>query len=251
MNSLGLILPALALLVSAPAPEEAVVKGRLAWPAGEAIPENPLVSAVRDSAHCLSKGALHEDRLVIHPKNRGIKNAIFFLVDAKQPLKSLPLTLATRKLPKTVELDIPCCRFEPRVIALAPGQKLVIKNPAPVAHAVRISGKWFPDFNRLILPEKKTDYGPVRPSLMPAYCACPIHPWMRGFLFAPPSPYFAVTDADGKFIIKDAPKGTYRLVGWHEEYGWVFPRVVGAEGGRPIVIKAGVNDIGDVVRGRR
>lgn len=29
-------------------------------------------------------------------------------------------------------------------------------------------------------------------------------------------PYFAVTDADGAFEIKDAPPGKWRLVYWHE-----------------------------------
>ena len=30
-------------------------------------------------------------------------------------------------------------------------------------------------------------------------------------------PYFAITDADGKFEIKDAPAGKWRVVYWHED----------------------------------
>jgi hypothetical protein len=45
---------------------------------------------------------------------------------------------------------------------------------------------------------------------------------MRGWLVVPHSPYFAVTDAEGKFEIT-APPGNYRLMGWHERINWIFP----------------------------
>ena len=33
-------------------------------------------------------------------------------------------------------------------------------------------------------------------------------------------PYYAITDADGKFEIKDAPAGKHRLFIWQESIGW-------------------------------
>jgi len=33
-------------------------------------------------------------------------------------------------------------------------------------------------------------------------------------------PYFAVTDKDGNFEIKNVPAGKLRLMVWHEEPGW-------------------------------
>jgi hypothetical protein len=30
------------------------------------------------------------------------------------------------------------------------------------------------------------------------------------------NPYYAITDANGKFIIKGVPAGSYKLVVWHE-----------------------------------
>jgi hypothetical protein len=247
MNCLGLLSPALVLLVAAPAPEVATIKGRLVWPAKVAVPDNPIVNAVRDREHCTAKGPIRKDELIVHPKNRGIKNAVFFLIDAKVPLKVLPAPSA-KKLAKAVEIDIPCCQFEPRITVLAPGQKLIVKNSSKVAHAVRLDGKAFPVSLRLLAREKTEEHGPGKPALLPAYCSCPIHPWMRAYVFTPPSPYFAVTDADGRFVIKNAPKGTYRLVGWHERIGWIFPRVVGAVGGKRIEIKGGVNDVGEFAR---
>ena len=34
---------------------------------------------------------------------------------------------------------------------------------------------------------------------------------MSGYIFVVPTPYFAVTDKDGNFLIKDVPPGQYTL----------------------------------------
>jgi hypothetical protein len=63
--------------------------------------------------------------------------------------------------------------------------------------------------------------------------------WVRVF----DHPYFAITDGDGKFEIKNAPAGDFRLVIWHEGVGWVK----GGKTGTPITIKAGGDtDLGKV-----
>ena len=45
---------------------------------------------------------------------------------------------------------------------------------------------------------------------------CTIHPWMNGWVRVFDHPYYAVTDEDGKFEIKNAPAGKFRIVFWHE-----------------------------------
>jgi plastocyanin len=44
---------------------------------------------------------------------------------------------------------------------------------------------------------------------------CNIHDWMSGIILVVPSPHFAVTGADGQFVLEDLPAGTYTLVAWH------------------------------------
>ena len=45
---------------------------------------------------------------------------------------------------------------------------------------------------------------------------CGSHPWMKGFGWCFDHPYFAVTDKDGKFEIKNVPAGNRKIVIWHE-----------------------------------
>ena len=40
---------------------------------------------------------------------------------------------------------------------------------------------------------------------------CNVHPEMAGYIFVVPTPYFAVTDKDGNFVIKNVPPGEYTL----------------------------------------
>lgn len=49
-----------------------------------------------------------------------------------------------------------------------------------------------------------------------AVMLCKIHPEMAAYVVAIETPYFAVTDAEGRYTIKGVPDGTYRLSVWQE-----------------------------------
>ena len=53
------------------------------------------------------------------------------------------------------------------------------------------------------------------PGVAPLLCS--VHPEMSGYLVIASTPYFAVTDSDGSFEIKDVPPGTYTLKTWSED----------------------------------
>jgi len=44
---------------------------------------------------------------------------------------------------------------------------------------------------------------------------CNIHDWMSGIILVLPSPHFAATDANGRYVLEDMPNGTYSLAAWH------------------------------------
>lgn len=44
---------------------------------------------------------------------------------------------------------------------------------------------------------------------------CKVHPEMEGFVVVLPTPYYAITKADGSFIIPNVPDGSYTVKVWH------------------------------------
>ncbi|HXG24233.1 MAG TPA: carboxypeptidase regulatory-like domain-containing protein [Chthonomonadales bacterium] len=58
---------------------------------------------------------------------------------------------------------------------------------------------------------------------------CNVHSEMSAYIMVVDTPYFAVTDAQGNFRIRDVPPGTYTLRAWHES---------GAELKQTVTIKA-------------
>lgn len=46
---------------------------------------------------------------------------------------------------------------------------------------------------------------------------CNVHTEMSAFIIILQNPYFAITDPDGKFSIKNIPPGTYKIKTWHEK----------------------------------
>ena len=41
--------------------------------------------------------------------------------------------------------------------------------------------------------------------------ACDVHGWMQGWIVVADNPYYAVTEKNGTFAIKDIPPGKYTL----------------------------------------
>src|SRR5215471_18483267 len=109
--------------------------------------------------------------------------------------------------------------FVPHVVAVQQGTTVEFLNSDPVGHNVywpSISGNKKMAHNLGTWPkgEKKpfqfNDLG-VAPLL------CNVHPEMSGYVVVSPTPYFAVTDKDGNFEIKNVPAGKYTLKTWSED----------------------------------
>src|SRR5580692_381568 len=85
---------AVVVALSAVAPAQAQklgsVKGDVVW-AGGAIPKREEIKVGQDKAHCTSKGPLYSESLVVNPKNKGVRWAVAWLVDAKDAKKVLPV----------------------------------------------------------------------------------------------------------------------------------------------------------------
>ena len=109
--------------------------------------------------------------------------------------------------------------FIPHVVVVQQGTTVEFLNSDPVGHNVywpSVSGNKKLAHNLGTWPkgEKKpfqfNDVGVA--SLL-----CNVHPEMSGYVVVAPTPYFAVTDKDGNFEIKNVPAGKYTLKTWSED----------------------------------
>ena len=109
--------------------------------------------------------------------------------------------------------------FIPHVVAVQQGTTVDFLNSDPVGHNVywpSVSGNKKLAHNLGTWPK-----GEKKPfqfnDLGVASLLCNVHPEMSGYIVVVATPYFAVTDKDGNFEIKNIPAGKYTLKTWSED----------------------------------
>jgi RNA polymerase sigma factor (sigma-70 family) len=245
--------------VPAAAREWATVKGRVLFPTGRAVPKPAEVppGSIKDRDR-FTGPVLFEDVLV-DPKTRGIRNAVVWLrPDSDDPKAAIPPEKIHPRLarkPKEHEIRFEGPQFAPRITLARAGDTLRFTNASPVPTNVLYPdvlngpGAAFRTFNVLLAQETGT-YRPEKPLVagtMAGRFNSTIHSWAVGYVWAFDHPYAAVTDEAGRFVIPDAPPGTWRLKVWHEKVGWIGG-AAGKLGTRVRVGEAGtVTDLGDRV----
>lgn len=218
------LLTTLLLTISAAAADDkwATVKGQVVLPASVPIPKPMELNVTQDKMHCLSKGAILDDAVIVNPKNRGIKNVVVWLrPDNPNPKATFkPAEIypedAKRK-PAEIDITQPCCMFVNRITVARPGDTLVVKNPAPVPHNFFWSSSNNGEENVTIPKEGEWKLpNSLKFESAPIQFKCTIHGWMKGYVRIFDHPYYAITDENGNFEIKNAPVGKYRIVFWSE-----------------------------------
>ena len=118
-----------------------------------------------------------------------------------------------------VTIDQRKMAFIPHVVAVQQGTTVEFLNSDPVGHNVywpSISGNKKLSHNLGTWPK-----GEKKPfqfnDLGTASLLCNVHPEMSGYVVVAPTPYFAVTDKEGNFEIKNIPAGKYTLKTWSED----------------------------------
>lgn len=188
-------------------------------------PEPRIVQVNTDKEHCEMNGKLNYEDLIVS-KDGGVKNVIVWIrpdsTDRKAvfPKDKIHPDLA-KTAPKTHIIDQPCCQFIPRILAVRVGDTLEVKNSATVNHNINISADNDTNpayvFNINLPPgQSKKVEAPFAYQSTPIPFKCDVHSWMAGRIRVFDHPYFAVTDKDGKFEIKNVPAGKWRVVYWHE-----------------------------------
>src|SRR5271157_5138234 len=126
--------------------------------------------------------------------------------------------------------------FVPHVLVVLKGTTVQFLNSDPVGHNV-----YWPsiDRNKKLAhnlgtwpqgQEKSFTFN----DLGVAPLLCNVHPEMSAYVVVVPTPYFAVTDKQGNFDIKDVPDGSYTLKTWSEA-GKTASQSVSVSGGSATV----------------
>jgi plastocyanin len=104
--------------------------------------------------------------------------------------------------------------FVPHVLPLLVGTTVDFLNSDAVLHNVFTPEACAEKFNLGTWPK-----GQIRSYEFKKECVaallCKVHPEMEAFIVAVPTPYFALTKADGSYRIPDVPDGTYTVKVWH------------------------------------
>ena len=120
------------------------------------------------------------------------------------------------------------CQYKPHVLALEANQKLSVVNDDETTHNIHPT------------PANNREWNMTQPHGMPLEqtfarqevsvpVKCNVHPWMHAYVAVLKNPYFAVSDKNGSFDIKNLPPGTYTITAWQEKLGTQTQKVtVGA-----------------------
>jgi len=113
-----------------------------------------------------------------------------------------------------VMLDQKNLTFVPHVLPVLIGTKVAFPNSDEIRHNV-FSPTSTAKFNLGTYPRNTTmHYVFDKPGVVTLLCN--VHTEMSAFVVVTETPYFAVTDKDGRFVIRDVPPGKYLLKFWHE-----------------------------------
>ena len=188
------------------------IKGSVQWQGP--VPHLVASQINKDAQICDPNGQKQRDleRLIVGA-NKGVANTVVYLKDIRQG-KALELP-APRQF-----LNQHSCRYEPHILLVPLQGDLQVNSSDPTLHTVHMSGA--ADYN-LPFPFKDQVSRRTmnREGLVDIRCNAG-HVWMNAEMMVVRHPYYAVTDGDGNFEMKQVPAGDYEIVAWHE--GW---KVVG------------------------
>jgi hypothetical protein len=163
----------------------------------------------------------------------GLRNAIVLLegVEAGKPFEvSVPL------------IEARDCMFQPFMTVVRNGHAVEVINMDPVMHDIQ-GYETSPEagarvlFNAPLVMNHQHRRGDLHATHNHApgaslvgpiylnkgrrtfYMQCGFHAYMESWAMAVNNPYYALTDAEGRFSIAGIPPGTYQLVVWHPQTG--------------------------------
>jgi plastocyanin len=107
--------------------------------------------------------------------------------------------------------------FIPHVLPVLAGTTVDFQNNDDVLHNVFSPDKCADNFNLGTWPKGQIRSYTFKNPGCRASLLCKVHPEMEGYVVVLETPYFAVSNKDGSYSIKNVPAGAYTVSIWHEK----------------------------------
>jgi len=132
-------------------------------------------------------------------------------------IRGLQTNKPTRQL-ETFILDNRNCAFVPHVQVVPVGSEILLSNSDPILHDVHARMGQATLFNVGLPSWRQVKKRLIREGIVKIECDV-LHTWQSAYIVVTSSPYFAVTDKSGEFVIEQMPVGAYEIQVWHEKLG--------------------------------
>lgn len=115
-------------------------------------------------------------------------------------------------------LDNQRCAFRPHIQIVTVGTQLLLTNSDPILHTVRARLGKDTLFNVGLPRWRRVTEVLDRPGVVRIDCDV-LHTWMSASIVVADTPYHALTDDRGRFMLDGLPPGDYEIEVWHERLG--------------------------------
>ena len=149
--------------------------------------------------------------LVLGP-NRGIRWAVVSLQTPPPGVRGEPS-------PAPVQMDQQQCVYIPRVVVVPVGGTVEFLNSDRLLHNLHSLSTENSTFNRTQPKGRTVPVVFKKPEIV--RIDCDLHTWMRAWVVVAEHSYYAVTGANGEFVLDNVPAGKYTLKIWQETLGTV------------------------------
>ena len=151
---------------------------------------------------------------------REIRNVVVWLENPPPGAPSAPP-------PAVAPMDQKECIFAPRVVVVPATGTVEFLNSDRLLHNLHSVSRENASFNRTQPKGRTIPITFAKPEIV--RIDCDLHSWMRGWVVVAPHPFYALTDAQGRFTLDHVPAGQYTVRVWHERLG---------ESSRPLTVPA-------------
>ena len=139
------------------------------------------------------------------------------VVNGQGGLANAVITLAGVKAPAAAASGVmnEKCRFSPRVQIVRPNAVITTSSTDPILHTTNAQVDGGRTLFNVAVPLPGLRINKPVAGIGLVRLTCNTHPWMRGFIVVTDDAA-AITGADGRFVLKNVPAGSYDLAVWHE-----------------------------------